>query len=152
MKEWFFVHSSKMYESEVEKSCVKAGGGWWELGEPTHIHIWCRILPDWRRHTVREYLLMEFLYFKKGEVGDLIPIPKKKFSISRSKGQLISKGHFGIFSILPKKRKKNFCPNRPGQVRFLGELETPKRHFEINWPLLPRFIAFFLIKSNQPSF
>ena len=39
VKEWFFVHSSKMYESEVEKSCVKAGGGWWELGEPTHIHI-----------------------------------------------------------------------------------------------------------------
>ena len=22
-KEWFFVHSSKMYESEVEKSCVR---------------------------------------------------------------------------------------------------------------------------------
>ena len=38
-KEWFFVHSSKMYESEVEKSCVKAGGGWWELEEPTYIHI-----------------------------------------------------------------------------------------------------------------
>ena len=35
VKEWFFVHSSKMYESEVEKSCVKAGGG--RLNQPTFI-------------------------------------------------------------------------------------------------------------------
>ena len=47
-KEWFFVHSSKMYESEVEKSCVR------EEAKPTHIHIWWRILPDWRRHYHRQ--------------------------------------------------------------------------------------------------
>ena len=47
---------------------------------------------------------------------------------SRFKGQLISKGLF-LSSILPKKSSWIVF------VRFLGELKTPKRHFEINWPL-----------------
>ena len=57
-----------------------------------------------------------------------------------TKGQLISKGHFVFFNS-PKKRTKNFCPSRLRQKFefsswfFLGELETPKRDFEINWPL-----------------
>ena len=41
----------------------------------------------------------------------------------------------------PKNRTKNFCPSRLGQKSklsssFLGELETPKRHFGINSPLV----------------
>ena len=55
--------------------------------------------------------------------------------VTRNKGQLISKGHFVFFNS-PKKRTKNFCSIRLGQKfefssSFLGELETPKRHFEI---------------------
>ena len=44
-----------------------------------------------------------------------------------------------VSSILPKKNEKN-QPNYYGTssrivfVRFLEELKTPKRHFEINWP------------------
>ena len=53
-----------------------------------------------------------------------------------AKGQLISKGHFGFFNS-PKKRIKISAPVGQGknlsfQVRFLGELETPKGNFEIN--------------------
>ena len=56
------------------------------------------------------------------------------------KGQLISKGLFGFFSILPKKRTKNFCHSRLGQrltfsSLFYKGLKTPKFPFEINWPL-----------------
>ena len=54
-----------------------------------------------------------------------------------TKGQFISKGHFVFFSILPKTERKISAPvgygkNLSFQARFLGELETPKRHFEIN--------------------
>ena len=55
-----------------------------------------------------------------------------------AKGQLISKCLFGIFDS-PKKSKENkidFTTNGTSSrivfVRFLGELKTPKRHFEIN--------------------
>ena len=53
-----------------------------------------------------------------------------------SKGQIISKGHFGVFNS-SKKQTKNFCHSRLGknlnfQVRFLGELKAPKVPFEIN--------------------
>ena len=62
----------------------------------------------------------------------------RQIEFSHSKGQLISKGHFGFFNS-PKKRPKNFFPSRLRQkVRFLGELETPKRHFKMKWPLGPR--------------
>ena len=58
------------------------------------------------------------------------------------KGQLISKRHFVFFNS-SKKRTKNFCPSRLGpglarvknlnfQARFLEELKTPERHYEIN--------------------
>ena len=43
----------------------------------------------------------------------LLQIPMR-YSIV-NKGQLISKGNFVCFSILPKKRTKNFCTNRLGQ-------------------------------------
>ena len=57
-----------------------------------------------------------------------------------TKGQLISKCLFGIFNS-PKKCMNEFgfttmdTSSRIVFVRFLGELKTPKRHFEINWPL-----------------
>ena len=52
------------------------------------------------------------------------------------KGQLISKGNFGFFNS-PKKHTKISAPgdqetNLSFQVCFFGELETTKRHFEIN--------------------
>ena len=55
--------------------------------------------------------------------------------IKVNKGQLIAKGIF--FSILLKNKQKISGPVGPGkilsfQVHFFGELETPKRHFEIN--------------------
>ena len=58
------------------------------------------------------------------------------------KGQLISKCLFCIFNS-PKKRTKKFdyitmeygTSSRIVFLCFLGELKTPKRHFEINWPL-----------------
>ena len=51
--------------------------------------------------------------------------------------------YFFIFSILPQNKQKISAPvcqgkNRNFQVRFLEELKTPKRHFEINWPLVLR--------------
>ena len=54
-----------------------------------------------------------------------------------TKGQLISKGHFGILNS-PKKRTKKFDFNTMiPQVDlfsfvFWKKLKTPKRHFEIN--------------------
>ena len=52
-----------------------------------------------------------------------------------TEGQLISKGLFDFFNS-PKKWTKFFCPkNLSFQVHSLEELETLKRHFEINWPL-----------------
>ena len=54
------------------------------------------------------------------------------------KGQLIS---VCIFNSPKKRTKKNQLyyygtSSRIVFVRFLGELKTSKRHFEINWPLL----------------
>ena len=59
-----------------------------------------------------------------------------------AKGQLISKGVFGILNSLKKWTKKlNFTTMIP-QVHlflfvFVKKLKTPKRHFKINWPLIP---------------
>ena len=55
--------------------------------------------------------------------------------IADAKGQLILKG-LSVFFNSPKKRTKIICSSGQGknlsyQVRFLGELETPKGHFEI---------------------
>ena len=70
----------------------------------------------------------------------LIPLPfsansKSTFQYeTHCKGQLISKGHFGFFNA-PKNQQKISAlvgKNLRFQVHFLGELETPKRHFEIN--------------------
>ena len=55
------------------------------------------------------------------------------------KGQLILKYLFGIFNSPPKEQKKRLyyygTSSRIVFFRFLGELKTQKRHFEINWPL-----------------
>jgi hypothetical protein len=49
------------------------------------------------------------------------------------KGQLISKGHLGVFNS-SKKRTKKFCPSRPGQTleisrSFFGRIEDTKIFF-----------------------
>ena len=50
-----------------------------------------------------------------------------------SKGQLISKGHFLFSTLLRNERKFSAqCKNLKFQVRFVEELKTQKRHFEIN--------------------
>ena len=56
------------------------------------------------------------------------------------KDQLISKCLFGLFNSPKKLTKKFDFTTMVPQVKlfsfvFLGELKTPKRHFEINWPL-----------------
>ena len=58
-----------------------------------------------------------------------------------TKGQLISKCLFDVFNSSKKNELENhnFCPSLLGQkffVRFLEELKKPKRHFEINRPLI----------------
>ena len=64
----------------------------------------------------------------------------------RTKGWLIWKCLFGIFNS-PKKMNEKIRLYYYGTsswivfVRFLGELKTPKRHFEINWPLLNESIS-----------
>ena len=57
------------------------------------------------------------------------------------KGQLISKFIFGIFNFLKKTNEKiriyyYGTSSRIVFVSFLGESKTPKRLFEINWPLV----------------
>ena len=93
-----------------------------------------------------------YLFFAKGEIvltyaGSLFfctyskeTTVKVRNYISRKqvpKGQLISKCFFGIFNS-PQNwmKKKLYCYGTSSQivfVCFLGELKTPKRHFEINW-------------------
>ena len=58
-----------------------------------------------------------------------------------SKGQLILKRLFGILNSSKKRTKKirlNYydTSGRIAFVRFLEEFKTPRRHFEINWPLV----------------
>ena len=55
----------------------------------------------------------------------------------KPKGQLISKSLFGIFNSPKNERKKNplYYYGTSSRIVFiciLGELKTPKRHFEIN--------------------
>ena len=66
-----------------------------------------------------------------------------------TKGQIISNSNYGMLNS-PKKRtnKFDFTTMIP-QVNlfsfvFLRKLKTPKRHFEINWPLVCENSAFFL--------
>jgi hypothetical protein len=61
---------------------------------------------------------------------DIIHPPPPKSSIE-NKGQSFSKCLFGIFSS-SKNEQKNDTSSRIVFVRFLEELKTPKRHFEIN--------------------
>ena len=72
------------------------------------------------------------------------PIPSSYPSFNSSmthKGQLISKCLFAIFNSSKKRLKKFDLPTILRQVElflfvFLEELKTPKRHLEINWPLV----------------
>jgi len=56
------------------------------------------------------------------------------------------------FSILPKNKRNISAPvSRLGQnfnfqVRFWEELKTPKRHFEINWPLKTIWATLKVVK------
>ena len=52
---------------------------------------------------------------------------------TQSKGQLVSK------CLLQKNEQKNYYYGTSSRIIFNGffeELKTPKRHFEINWPLI----------------
>ena len=64
-----------------------------------------------------------------------------RLEILHTKGELISKCLFDIFNSSKNQTKKStwilwyLMSCRIVYVRFLEELKTPKRHFEINWPL-----------------
>ena len=67
-----------------------------------------------------------------------------------SKGQLISKCLFGIFDSSKKPTKKSDLTTMVPPVElfsfiFWKNLKTPKRHFEINWPLTA---LYSLIKED----
>ena len=53
------------------------------------------------------------------------------------KGQLISKWFFGVIDFLQKTNKNNSHTSKNEFIRsfFLEEIDGPKKHFEINWPL-----------------
>ena len=64
----------------------------------------------------------------------------RKLHLVHSKGQLISKRLFGIPIYSEKRTKKYNLTTMISQVDlfsflFWKNLKTPKRHFEINWPL-----------------
>ena len=67
------------------------------------------------------------------------PTKHEQYETGLLKVTLISKGLFGILNS-SKKKKEKLRPNYYDTsgwivfVRFLEELKTPKRHFEINWP------------------
>ena len=57
-------------------------------------------------------------------------------NLIRTKGQVISKGKFGVFNSSKKRTKNiNFCPSLLEQnfcIHFLEELKTQQSFFEIN--------------------
>ena len=62
-----------------------------------------------------------------------------------------------VSSILPKNKLENvnFCPCLLGQkfiVSLLGELKKLKSSFEINWPLVDRYLAFFALLALESFF
>ena len=71
------------------------------------------------------------------------------WNLKLPKGQLISKCLFGVLNS-SKKGTKTIRPwgiivvESNFLVRFLEEFKTPKRHFEINWPLLYLGIMYHL--------
>ena len=82
---------------------------------------------------LKKYVYLSKAYLQKKNMND----PKERsLTHCGTKGQIMSKGHFGVFNS-SKKRTKNFCPSRLGQEfkfssSFLEELKTPKFPFEIN--------------------
>ena len=87
--------------------------------------------------------LLKFLYSDKA----------KKFE--EIKGQLILKCFFWYFQFSQKMNQKighyyYGTSSRIVCVRFLRKLKTPKRHFEITWPLRRRFLQI-LRPSHKPS-
>ena len=73
----------------------------------------------------------------------------KPYCGHRIKGQLISKCLFGVINS-SKKRTKTILRYHSSKVeffvRFLGELKIPKRHFEINWPLVQSRLVWSIFK------
>ena len=70
----------------------------------------------------------------------------------KPKGQLISKGLFGILNFSKKRAKKIYLATMiPLFVHFLEELKTPKRQLEINWPLISIILItlWFFFSVNQ---
>ena len=56
------------------------------------------------------------------------------------KGQLISKWFFGVVDFLQKTNENKstwgiIAVKSNSFIRFLEEIDDPKNHFEINWPL-----------------
>ena len=62
------------------------------------------------------------------------------FLLAQCKGQIISKGRFGILEFSKKKNKRiHHILKTNSFIRFLGEFEETKSPFEIIGPLLHKF-------------
>ena len=77
------------------------------------------------------------------------------FLIDVTKGQLISKWFFGVVDFLQKTNENKstwgiIAVKSNSNVHFLEEIDDPKNHFEINWPLINKH--FFLQNGGSISF
>ena len=60
-----------------------------------------------------------------------MPSQKKSGGAAAAKGQIISKGLFGVLEFSQKTNKRIRHSNKNESVRFLGEFEDTKSPFEI---------------------
>ena len=78
------------------------------------------------------------------------------WNLKLPKGQLISKCLFGVLNS-SKKQTKTIRPwgiivvESNFLVRFLEEFKTPKRHFEINWPL-PYYVSMSVCGNTKKMY
>ena len=70
---------------------------------------------------------------------------------SCAKGQVISKGFFGVFNFFQKKRTKTcrIVVKTNSFIRFFEEIDDPQNHFEINLPLVAHLRIFRLFMMEK---
>ena len=123
---------------------------WWQNAPfPNLLHMFTPITWFWSRWLC-EYFAgkTSFFYYKTVKNYENDKITRVLTRVSKSykaqfvaKGQLTSKCLFCYLQLFQKTNEK-IRPNYNGTsywivfVGFLEELKTPKRNFEINWPLV----------------
>ena len=102
--------------------------------------LWESSLLFGSTHTLLTFMLLSWIIKTLFQIMK-VPTNIWDLAIEQSKGQLILICLFVIFNSSKKRTKKFDLPNYLGTssrivfICFLEELKTPKRHFEINWPL-----------------